>query len=122
VSPAGERSRCGATIPERWLLLTGATGFVGGAARLELARGGWRVRCLTRDLARGQMREPSLDWVQGDVADPASCARALSGCQAALYLVHGIGEGPDYHRHEVMAASTFWSAIERFRGLSKSSA
>ena len=99
-----------ATMPERSLLLTGATGFVGGAVRPTLAREGWRVRCLTRDLARVQKREPTLDWVQGDVADPASYARALDGCQAALYLVHGIGDGPDYHRHEVAAASTFSSA------------
>jgi len=95
---------------ERVLLLTGATGFVGGAVRPALARAGWRVRCLTRDPARARQREPSLDWVQGDVADPASCARALAGCQAALYLVHGIGEGRDYHRHEVMAAATFAKA------------
>lgn len=94
-------------MPERSLLLTGATGFVGGAVRPALAREGWRVRCLTRDAARARKRAPALDWVQGDVADPASCARALDGCQAALYLVHGIGEGADYHRHEVTAAATF---------------
>jgi len=97
-------------MPERSLLLTGATGFVGGAVRPALAREGWRVRCLTRDAARAQKREPALDWVQGDVADPTSCARALDGCQAALYLVHGIGEGGDYHAREVAAAGTFASA------------
>ena len=96
--------------PERSLLLTGATGFVGGAVRSALAAKGWRVRCLTRHAARAHKREPALDWVQGDVADPASCARALDGCQAALYLVHGIGEGGDYHRHEVRAAATFSKA------------
>jgi uncharacterized protein YbjT (DUF2867 family) len=95
---------------ERSLLLTGATGFVGGAVRRALAREGWRVRCLTRDAARVQKREPTLDWVSGDVADPDSCARALDGCQAALYLVHGIGEGADYHRREVVAAETFSKA------------
>ncbi len=97
-------------MAERSLLLTGATGFVGGAVRPALAAQGWRVRCLTRDAARARRREPRLDWVQGDVGDPASCGAALNGCQAALYLVHGIGEGADYHRHEVMAASTFSSA------------
>ncbi len=96
--------------PERSLLLTGATGFVGGAARPALAREGWRLRGLTRDAARAKKHDPTLDWVQGDVSDPASCARALDGCQAALYLVHGIGEGVDYHRHEVMAAATFSKA------------
>jgi uncharacterized protein YbjT (DUF2867 family) len=48
--------------------------------------------------------------VEGNVGDASSCARALDGCQAALYLVHGIGEGPDYHRREVAAATTFCQA------------
>jgi len=94
-------------LPEPSLLLTGATGFVGGAVRPALAAKGWRVRCLTRDAARARRRAPDLDWVQGDVGDRASSAAALEGCRAAIYLVHGIGEGPDYHRHEVVAASTF---------------
>jgi uncharacterized protein YbjT (DUF2867 family) len=68
------------------------------------------VRCLTRDAGRARKREPALDWVQGDVADPDSCARALDGCQAALYLVHGIGAGADYHRQEVTAAQAFSKA------------
>jgi uncharacterized protein YbjT (DUF2867 family) len=89
------------------LLLTGATGFVGRAVRPALDATGWRIRCLTRDAAGARTREPALDWVAGDVADADSCARALDGCQAAFYLVHGIGEGADYHRREVTAATTF---------------
>ena len=38
----------------RTLLLTGATGFVGGAVRPALARAGWHVRCLTRNAARAR--------------------------------------------------------------------
>jgi uncharacterized protein YbjT (DUF2867 family) len=34
----------------------------------------------------------------------------LKGCEAALYLVHGIGEGDDYHAQEVAAARVFSSA------------
>lgn len=93
--------------PRRTLLLTGATGFVGGAARPALVAAGWHVRCLSRDAARARERAPELEWVQGNVADPASCARALAGCQAALYLVHGIGEGAHYRAHEVEAAASF---------------
>lgn len=92
------------------LLLTGASGFVGGAVRPALEARGWRVRCLTRDAARGRAHHPELDWVQGDVADTASSARALAGCQAALYLVHGIGEGAGHQRHEVAAATAFGAA------------
>jgi uncharacterized protein YbjT (DUF2867 family)/membrane protease YdiL (CAAX protease family) len=94
-------------MPERSVLLTGASGFVGGAVRPALEATGWRVRCLTRDAARARTLAPKLDWVQGDVGDSISLARALDGCQAALYLVHGIGEGPGYHAQEVVAATTF---------------
>jgi uncharacterized protein YbjT (DUF2867 family) len=94
----------------RSLLLTGATGFVGGAVRPVLAANGWNVRCLTRDAVRARNQARELDWVEGDVGDPASCAAALDGCQAALYLVHGIGEGADYHQREVAAAATFAEA------------
>lgn len=94
----------------RTLLLTGATGFVGGAARPALAAQGWHIRCLTRSADRARARAPDLEWVQGDVSDEASCARALEGCQAALYLVHGMGEGPDYHEREVAAAAGFSAA------------
>lgn len=92
------------------LLLTGATGFVGNAVRPALAAKGWRVRCLTRDAVRARRRQPALDWVEGDVGDAASSALSLDGCQAALYLVHGIGEGADYHQREVAAATTFSQA------------
>jgi uncharacterized protein YbjT (DUF2867 family) len=88
------------------ILLTGATGFVGSAVHPALARRG-RVRCLTRDAARARARWPLLDWVEGDVAD---CARELEGCSTALYLVHSIGEGSGFRRHEVEAARRFADA------------
>jgi uncharacterized protein YbjT (DUF2867 family) len=100
-------------MAERWMFLTGATGFVGGAVRPALAANGWRVRCLTRDAARARKRAPGVAWVQGDVAAPDSYAAALEGCQAAVYLVHGIGAGSDYHQHEVTAASAFSRAAAR---------
>jgi len=98
------------TAARHTILLTGATGFVGSAVRPALVAMGWHVRCLTRDVAQARKRQPALDWVAGDVGDTAACARALDGCQAALYLVHGIGEGADYHRREVAAATTFCQA------------
>lgn len=89
------------------LLLTGATGFVGAAVQPALVAAGWSVRCLTRDLARARARRPELDWVAGDVADEASCRRALKGCSAALYLVHSMGEGAGYQRRDEKAAGSF---------------
>ncbi len=95
------------------LLLTGATGFVGGALRPALLARGWRVKGLTRDAARARQRAPDQDWVQGDVRDEAACAVAMTGCRAAVYLVHGIGEGADYHAQEVAGAEVFARAAAR---------
>jgi uncharacterized protein YbjT (DUF2867 family) len=92
---------------EKRILLTGATGFVGSAVQPALVAAGWSVRCLTRDLERARARAPRLDWVEGDVLDEASCQRALSGCSAALYLVHSMGEGAGYQRRDSRAAQSF---------------
>ncbi len=72
-----------------------------------LAAAGWHVRGLTRDALRARARLPHLAWAEGDVSDPDTSARALEGCAAALYLVHGMGAGAGYHAQEVRAAETF---------------
>ena len=46
----------------------------------------------------------------GDVGDTASIRAAMNGCEAALYLVHGMGEGNDFHAREVAAARVFAQA------------
>lgn len=86
---------------------------MGVALYPALIDAGWQVRCMSRDPARAQKRWPERDWVAGDVGDAAACERALAGCEAALYLVHGMGEGGDYHEREVEAARTFASAAGR---------
>ena len=98
-----------ASPARRTLLLAGATGFVGGAVLPALQARGWHIRGLTRN-AGGRAQMPGLEWVQGDVGDAGASARALDGCDAALYLVHGIGAGADYHRREVHAAGIFAQA------------
>lgn len=103
-----------ASFGNRTVLLTGATGFVGRATFAGLERAGWRVRCATRDAARAAAQWPERHWVTLDVADPESTARALDGCEAALYLVHGMSApAGDFRREERDQAETFARAAER---------
>lgn len=91
----------------RTLLLTGASGFVGRTMWPLLVSKGWDVRCLTRDRLRAQQLYGDRNWVQGDLSDADVCTSALQGCEAALYLVHSIGEGQNFGRHEVDTAKRF---------------
>src|SRR4051812_36323838 len=95
------------TMEQPTILLTGATGFVGAATRPALVAAGWQVRCLSRDAAAARRRWPNADWVQGDLADEPSVARALAGCRAAVYLIHSMGEGAGFHQRELDGAHRF---------------
>ena len=98
----------------RTVLLTGATGFVGRATFAGLEGAGWRVRSATRDAARAAAHWPGRDWVTLDVADSESTARALDGCEAALYLVHGMSSHRfDFRQAELRQAENFAEAAER---------
>ena len=98
------------------VLLTGATGFIGGHLLDPLRAAGWEVRCLTRRPLDARERWPDRDWVAGDVGDAEALAGALSGCQVAFYLVHGMGElGQGWAEREVRAAETFARAASHAR-------
>jgi uncharacterized protein YbjT (DUF2867 family)/membrane protease YdiL (CAAX protease family) len=97
--------------PKGIVLLTGAAGFVGRHAYEALTRDGWAVRCATRNVEAARGRWPEREWVSLNAADPASVERALEGCQAALYLIHGMAtHAGDFRRAEVRQAEIFAGA------------
>ncbi|MFF5809306.1 NAD-dependent epimerase/dehydratase family protein [Streptomyces sp. NPDC012746] len=70
------------------ILITGATGFLGGHLADACLRDGHRVRALVRpgsDTTRLSTLGPGLDLVPGDLADAASLARAAIGCDTVLH-------------------------------------
>lgn len=90
------------------VLLTGATGFVGRHAYPALVDEGWLVRCASRDADAARRRQPDREWVSLDVSDEASVADGLSGCDAALYLVHGMAShDDDFRSAEIAQAQRF---------------
>ncbi len=80
------------------VLVTGATGYVGGRLVPQLLNAGYRVRALGRSVAKLQGRpwgaHPQVELVQGDVLDSDSLSRAAQGCCAAFYLVHSMLADP----------------------------
>lgn len=85
-------------MKEKPILVTGATGYVGGRLIPKLLDSGYRVRALGRSLAKLQGRpwgkHPLVELAAGDVLDKASLLQAAQGCGAAFYLVHSMLADP----------------------------
>jgi uncharacterized protein YbjT (DUF2867 family) len=95
------------------ILLTGATGYVGGVLLGELQRQGHVVRCLARRPEKLAGRTgPAIEVVTGDAADPDDLARACSGVDVAYWLVHSMEGGVDFERADRLAAERFAAAAK----------
>jgi len=94
------------------VLVTGATGYVGGRLVPRLLESGYPVRVLVRDSGRLQGRpwRDQVEIVQGDVLDPASLAPAMNGVEMAYYLVHSMSGHQDFHERDLVAARNFGAA------------
>ena len=96
---------------DRKILLTGATGYVGGRLLRRLERAGHRVRCLARSPEALQPRVgPTTEVVRGDVLEAESLEPAMTGVEVAFYLVHSMGDTGDFMAKELEAARNFSSA------------
>ena len=90
------------------ILVTGASGYVGGRLVPVLEARGYRVRCLARrpEYLAGRFR-PGTEVVGGDVLNPDSLASALDGVHTACYLVHSMGAAGDFQAQDRIGARNF---------------
>ena len=93
------------------ILLTGATGYVGGRLLKHLEAGGHTIRCLARrpEFLRARVGG-STEVVQGDVLDAESLRVALTGVHTAYYLVHSMGADHNYAESDRRGATAFAAA------------
>lgn len=98
------------------ILVTGATGYVGGRLAPRLLEAGYRVRVLARDPGRLQGRPWSeqVEILQGDALRPETLALAMQGVFAAYYMIHSMQKVSDdqgeFHERDLLAARNFGQA------------
>src|SRR5689334_17295956 len=90
------------------VLLTGATGYIGGRLLKALERQSIAVRCLCRnpEVLRERVAV-GTQLVQGDLLDLGSLGPAFAGVETALYLVHAMRSGREFEKLEFEAARNF---------------
>jgi uncharacterized protein YbjT (DUF2867 family) len=96
---------------ERTVLLTGASGYIGGRLLRRLEGPSGQLRCLTRrpNLLRDRVG-PATEVIEGDVLDPASLGAAFQGVHTACYLVHSMDGSGDFEELDRRAAVNFAEA------------
>jgi uncharacterized protein YbjT (DUF2867 family) len=99
------------------VLVTGATGYIGGRLVPLLLDAGHDVRVMVRDPARiaGRPWAASVEVTRGDIEDPASLGAALEGVDAAYYLIHLMDSGGDFAERDRRAAENFVEAGQHLR-------
>ena len=94
------------------VLVTGASGYLGGRLVPRLLAEGHRVRAMTRDA--GRLRDvpwaSQVQVVEADALGGSGLDAALVGVDVAYYLVHSIGYGPEYEQTHRAAATAFGAA------------
>jgi uncharacterized protein YbjT (DUF2867 family) len=96
---------------QRPILLTGATGYVGGRLLAALEQKGHRVRCMARlpEFLAGRVGA-ATEVVHGDCLKPETLGAALAGVGTAFYLVHSMGSTGNFEQQDRAAATNFGRA------------
>ncbi|GAA1616120.1 MULTISPECIES: SDR family oxidoreductase [Kribbella] len=91
------------------VLVTGATGYIGGRLVPELLTAGYDVRVLARRPQRLDDRpwRSRVEVTEGDAGDPVALTKALAGVDVAYYLIHALGTGRRFEERDRRTALAF---------------
>jgi len=101
-------------VDSKLILVSGATGYVGGRLVPKLLEKGYRVRCIVRDPARLRERPWAgrVEVVTCDALDREALTRVMQGVSVAYYLIHGMQGGKDSAERDLQIARNFAHAAE----------
>jgi uncharacterized protein YbjT (DUF2867 family) len=95
------------------VLLTGATGYVGGRLLPRLLQGGHSVRAMSRHPERSTLA-PAVSVVRGDPVADEGLNESLQDIEVAFYLIHSMGRGSgaisEFAERDRRAAANFATA------------
>ncbi len=105
---------CSNSCPHKPLiLLTGATGYIGGRLLSRLESEGFPIRCLARKPEHLRHREnQQIEITQGNVLESDSLERAMRNVDAAFYLVHSMASPGKFEEEDRLAARLFGQAAK----------
>ena len=95
------------------ILVTGATGYVGGRLVPRLVEKGYKVRAIARDASRLMNRWEGVEIVQGDVLNKDSLQNVFKDVDTAYYLIHSMGGEGEFSKTDIRAAENFASTVEQ---------
>lgn len=106
---------------DQTILVTGATGRQGGAVARHLLADGWRVRALLRDASKpaaGVLAEQGIELVRGDLDEPASLERTLTGVYGVYsvqnFWLPGVGAEGERRQGEALADAAGDAEVKHF--------
>ena len=102
-------------MDKKLVLVTGATGYIGGLLIPLLLERGYRVRALARNAKRLSTRPwyGLIEIIEGDALHSFTLLQALESVHTAYYLIHSMSNGHDYTELEIQTAKNFVQAAEQ---------
>ena len=98
----------------RRVLVTGATGYIGGRLVPRLLEAGFQVRVIVRDAEK--LNEvpwfSQVEILQGDLLNKADVLTATKNIDVLYYLVHAMGQHGDFESKELLGASNVAEAAK----------
>ena len=95
------------------ILLTGATGFIGGHVLKVLSERNMYVRCLVRKPIESE--NPNVSYIIGDVLDYNSLVEATKGVDTVYYFIHMMGKQKEQEKFDILDRNAVINMIKACR-------